>query len=118
MMNVQMKNVQTMETAQETDVLTGNQQVKADAGKIKPTLVPTEIIYAIAKVREYGVKKYHDPENWKQVELERYKDAAYRHWLAYIKNPNSIDEESGLPHLWHCATNLAFIIALEGRDYD
>ena len=44
-----------------------NQEAKSDGGKIRPTLVPTEIIRAIAKVREYGCEKYGDPENWRRA---------------------------------------------------
>lgn len=90
-----------------------NQEAKADAGKIRPTLVPQSIIAKIAQVRGYGVQKYKDPDNWKRVEEERYKDAAYRHWLAYLENPKSVDEESGLPHLWHLACNIAFLCEME-----
>lgn len=60
-----------------------------------------------------GVRKYHDPENWKNVEIERYIDATLRHLLAYVDNNNSLDEESGLPHLWHCACNVAFLCELD-----
>ncbi len=34
--------------------------------------MPPQIIFDIAEVREYGVKKYKDPENWKRVEKARY----------------------------------------------
>lgn len=90
-----------------------DQTAKADAGKYRPTLVPSGIIMAIAAVREYGVRKYIDPENWKRVEPQRYRDAAYRHWLAYLDDPDSVDQESGLPHLWHLACNIAFLIEFE-----
>ena len=93
--------------------ITTDQTIKADAGKPRLTLVPPEIITAIARVREYGVNKYGASENWKQVEPERYRDAAYRHWLAYLADPDGVDEESGLPHLWHLACNIAFLIELE-----
>lgn len=89
------------------------QQAKADAGKPRLTLVPPEIIWAIAEVREYGCRKYGDPENWKRVSAERYRDALYRHFLAYLRNPKGLDAESGLKHLWHCATNIAFLCELE-----
>ena len=91
-----------------------NQEVKADKGKIRPTLVPVSLIKAVAAVRGYGVEKYHDPENWRKVEIERYKDALYRHWLAYLDG-EWLDQESGLPHLWHLACNAAFLIELEGE---
>jgi len=89
-----------------------NQKAKADAGKPKLSLVPSEIIRNIAVIREYGNKKYNSPNNWKTVEKERYIDAFYRHWLAYIDG-ETLDKESGLPHIWHAACNLAFICEME-----
>ena len=91
-----------------------NQDVKADAGKIRPTLVPVSLIKAVAEVREYVCKKYNDPENWRMVEPQRYKDALYRHLLAYLGG-EEYDQESGLHHLWHMACNVAFLIEMEGR---
>jgi len=90
-----------------------NQTIKADAGKPRLTLVPPQIIYDIAEVREYGNQKYGDPENWRQVEPQRYRDAAFRHFLAYLKDPNSTDEESGISHLKHLACNIAFLTEFE-----
>lgn len=90
-----------------------DQQAKADAGKPRPTLTPVSLIDAVTAVRMYGNAKYHDPENWRQVEPQRYRDALYRHWLAYLKG-EKCDQESGLPHLWHLACNAAFLIEMEG----
>ena len=90
-----------------------DQAAKADAGKPRLTLVPTAIIRAVAAVREYGNRKYGDPENWRQVEVRRYRDAAYRHLLDYLDNPGGVDAESGLPALWHLACNIAFLCELE-----
>lgn len=92
---------------------TSDQSAKADAGKLELTLVPTGIIRAIAKVRMYGTAKYKERDNWKKVSAQRYRDAAYRHFLSYIDDPNGKDSESGLPHLWHLACNIAFLIELE-----
>ena len=64
-----------------------NQSAKADNGKPRPTLVPTELIRAVAQVREFGDSKYGDTDNWRTVEAERYRDAAFRHWLAYLDDP-------------------------------
>ena len=86
--------------------------VKDDQGKVKLSLTPGQIIRDVALVREYGVKKYHDPDNWKKVELERYIDAFYRHWLAFVEDNGSIDEESGIEHYKHAACNMAFICEL------
>lgn len=95
--------------------MTMNQAAKADAGKPRLTLVPQQIIYEIARIREYGNAKYGDPENWRQVEIERYRDAAFRHLLAYLRNPNGVDAESGLPHLSHLACNVAFLCEMESN---
>lgn len=94
------------------------QGAKADAGKVQLTLCPPEIIKAIARVRMYGTAKYGDRDNWQMVEAQRYRDAAYRHWLAYLGDPCGVDEESGLPHLWHLACNIAFLIELGEGERD
>ena len=96
----------------------GDQEAKADAGKLQIHLVPTGVIRAIARVRMYGNQKYGSPDNWKQVEEWRYWDALLRHILACLDDPNGKDDESGLPHLWHAATNLAFLIEMGGGYYD
>jgi hypothetical protein len=93
-----------------------NQEAKADCGKPQLHLVPTEIINCIARVRMYGTEKYKDPENWKRVEKERYIDAMFRHLLAYVNDTQGKDEESGLPHLWHLATNVAFLCELDKQE--
>lgn len=96
-----------------------DQTIKADAGKPKLSLVPTEIIRDIARVREYGNNKYPEggKDNWKLVEPDKYRDALFRHLLAYLEDPASEDEESNLPHLWHLACNVAFLCELEKEKY-
>ena len=90
-----------------------DQSAKADAGKLQLTLAPRQIIRCIAVIRMYGNRKYRDPENWRQVSKERYRDAAFRHFLAYLDDPRGKDAESGLPHLWHLACNIAFLCEME-----
>lgn len=92
-----------------------SQTAKADAGKPRVDLVPLQIIYDIAAIREYGNRKYPDggPDNWKRVEPERYRAAMMRHMIEYIRDPKSVDAESGLPHLWHLACNVAFLCEME-----
>ena len=92
------------------------QEAKADSGKPRLTLVPRKILFDIARVREYGTKKYGDPENWRQVEIQRYRDASFRHFLAYLDDPQGVDGESGLPHLAHLACNVAFLCEMEGAE--
>lgn len=94
----------------------GEQDAKADAGKPRPTLVPVRAIRAIMAVREYGCQKYHDPDNWRKVDPQRYRDAACRHLLDYLEDHQAKDAESGLPALWHLLCNIAFLVSLERED--
>lgn len=88
------------------------QNAKADSGKPTLSLVPKEIIYEIEKVRSYGVKKYKHPDNWKNVEMERYHEALLRHTMAVWNDIGARDEESGLLHLSHIACNVAFLLEM------
>ena len=90
-------------------------KAKYDFNKPRPTLVPPSLMMAVAEVREYGCKKYTDPNNWRLVEPQRYLDALYRHLLAHLAGERR-DQESGLPHLWHLACNIAFLIDLDQED--
>lgn len=94
-----------------------DQTAKRDEGKLQISLVPTQVIRDIAEVRMYGNRKYGDPDNWKNVEKSRYVDALLRHLLSYLDNPDSIDEESGIPHYKHMACNIAFICEMERKDW-
>ena len=91
-----------------------DQKLKADAGKPIPTLVPREIVYAVERVRRYGVEKYPNGgvDNWKKVEPERYWNALIRHVLAAWYNYKAIDGDSGLMHLEHIACNAAFLLEM------
>ena len=108
--------LRNIEDIQEEEAL-NKQEAKADAGKPRLSLVPTQIIYDIARVREYGEKKYGSTDNWKTVEAQRYVDAMYRHFLCFVEDPLSVDEESGLPHLWHLECNAAFLSEMYKSDF-
>ena len=95
-----------------------NQEAKHDEGKEQLTLVPRQIIHDIARVRMFGTEKYKDPDNWKLVEKERYRDAAFRHFLRYLDDPQGVDDESGLSHLAHLACNIAFLCELEAKEQE
>lgn len=98
------------------DTKADDQEAKADAGKPRLTLVPPRIIWDIAAVRQYGVEiKYPETgvDGWRTIGLERIQDAAARHFLRYLSDPAGRDPESGLPHLWHLACNVAFLCELE-----
>lgn len=84
---------------------------KHDKGKIRPGLIPPNVIEAIAEVLTYGAEKY-SPDNWKQVEPERYNDALWRHYIAWKKGEEK-DSESNLFHAAHFATNALFLLYFE-----
>lgn len=82
---------------------------KEDKGKLQMSVVPPEIITAIAEVRRYGLTKYADPENWQRLDPQMLHEALLRHCVALWTDWTARDPESGLPHLWHLATNAAFL---------
>lgn len=109
------------DTTKETVItIDDSQKAKADYGKEQLTLVPRRIIHDICAIRMYGNQKYPEggPDNWKKVEKERYRDAAYRHFLAYLDDPLGKDAESGFPHLWHLACNIAFLCEFEDAEME
>lgn len=86
---------------------------KADIGKIKPVLIPPEFLELVAPLLEHGANKYGNT-NWKNcTDLDRYRNALYRHWLAYLKDNKSVDVETGYSHLRHAACCLIFLVCLE-----
>lgn len=87
-----------------------NQEAKSDGGKPRPGLVPPALIRGVDAIREYGCKKYSDPGNWRRVEPQRYWEATLRHALAAWDDWKAVDEESGMPAIWHMACNLAFLM--------
>lgn len=92
------------------DVVTDG--LKHDGGKLRLDLVPPELIEAVGAVMTHGAEKYGEG-NWKKVEPKRYRAALMRHICKWLKNPFGKDEYSGLPHLWHIACNVAFLLVLD-----
>lgn len=88
---------------------------KNDDGKPALTLVPRKMLWNIAHVRMYGLNKYPETgeHGWKNIDINRLRNAAYRHFMHYLDDPDGVDDESGLPHLWHLACNVAFLCERE-----
>lgn len=107
------KVYEPIEIEKPTELIKTDRVAKADKGKIQPTLVSPDLVKAVAEVRMFGTEKYHDPDNWKEVEPQRYLDALYRHLLAYIGG-EECDLESGLSHLAHMGCNISFLL---DKDY-
>lgn len=92
------------------DVVTDG--LKHDGGKPRLDLVPPEIIEAVGAVMAHGTEKYGEA-SYRQVEPKRYRAALMRHICKWLKDPYGKDEDSGLPHLWHIACNVAFLCELD-----
>lgn len=89
---------------------------KFDEGKPRLSLLVSEFLWGVARVREYGVKKYGDPDGWMKVDnaLTRYKDALDRHWgratgTDGLGPAELLDEESGCPHAYMIGCNAMFL---------
>ena len=85
---------------------------KYDGAKIRMDLLPPEFLIGVSAILTFGAAKYDD-HNWRLgIEYSRIYGAAQRHLVAWSMG-EEIDPESGLPHLWHAACNLSFLISFE-----
>ena len=99
--------------------ITKVQEVKDTKNKPNWSLVSLKGFENVVKVREFGVKKYKDPENWKKVDPVDYLNAIKRHITEIDeKGLFSVDEESGLPHLAHIACNAYFLDYFERKSHE
>ena len=87
--------------------------LKYDDGKLQYGLIPPIATKSLAQVLTFGAAKYA-PNSWQTVQdgERRYLDALYRHLEAY-RSGESTDSESGLSHLAHVITNVAFLLHFE-----
>ena len=85
---------------------------KHDQTKPRFSLIPHQALWQVVAVLEFGAKKY-GAENWRGVEnaRERYFNACHRHLNAWWQG-ESVDDESGLPHLAHAVCCLIFLMSL------
>ena len=83
--------------------------LRYNEGKNRVDLVPSFAIEQMARVFTAGAKKY-EPNNWRRgMKWSVPLSSCYRHILAYEKGED-FDKETGILHLAHAATNLAFIL--------
>ena len=88
--------------------------VKDDGGKPAWDLFPFDALNEVAKVLEYGKRKYA-AHNWsKGMDWGRMFGACLRHLAAWGRGEN-IDPESGLLHLAHAACCALMLLALTMR---
>ncbi len=82
---------------------------KNDQGKPDFTLISWELLYTLARVREFGARKY-ERNNWKKgFKVTRSCAAALRHIYQFLSG-ETLDSESGLPHLAHAVASLEHAI--------
>lgn len=85
---------------------------KADAGKLGTHLLPTRPLEAVARVLDFGAKKYA-PDNWRKgIAYTRVYGAVLRHLWAWWRG-EATDAESGQPHLACAACELLFLLEYE-----
>lgn len=94
-----------------------NQAIKQDKGKVRLELIPPEAYLALGEVLTYGLID-HEINSWKQVEPDRFVGALLRHFIAYIKDPTSRNEESGILHIDHCLCNAMFLSSIVRNSID
>ena len=86
--------------------------MKHDKSKADISLIPTKALSGVAKVFEFGAKKYH-AFNWvvdgSTTEWRRTYSSVQRHLHSWLERED-IDPESGLDHLSHACTQLLILI--------
>ncbi len=92
-----------------TEIVEVTEGIKHDKNKLKLSLIPTQLINGVGEVMSFGARKY-TKNNWRNLDdPTRYLDALMRHLEAY-RGGEEFDEETGLPHLAHLATNAGFLL--------
>lgn len=89
--------------------------VKMDANKTRMDLLPASLLWGVASILTFGAIKYSD-RNWELgMKWSRPFGAIMRHMWAWWRGEKN-DPETGMPHLWHAATNVAFLIEYEEKN--
>lgn len=82
--------------------------MKKDGGKPSLELIPRECLDGMGHVLKFGAEKY-DRHLWREgMEWSRLLGGALRHITAF-NDGEDLDPESGLSHLYHAMTCLAFV---------
>jgi hypothetical protein len=85
---------------------------KHDGGKPPMALLSSDALFEIAKVLEFGAKKY-DAWNWKGgFKWVRISSAVLRHIFSWLRGEDK-DPETGLSHLAHASCGLMFLLDFE-----
>jgi len=91
--------------------------IKYDENKPAMDLLPAFPLIEVAKVLEFGAKKY-GRFNWmKGMKWSRLTSATLRHIMKW-NNGEDVDEESNIHHLAHAACNILFLLDYAYRHAD
>jgi Domain of unknown function (DUF5664) len=86
--------------------------IRENGGKPPVNLIMSKALLEVAKVAEFGAKKY-SPHNYRKgMKWSFFIDAMCRHTIKYCVGER-IDEESKLSHLAHIAWNALAILEFE-----
>lgn len=84
---------------------------KYDGGKPGMHLLPYFPLQEMARILDYGARKY-DAHNWRRgIHYSRLIAATLRHLGQFTEGVDK-DEESGLSHVAHAAVNLVFLLEM------
>lgn len=92
------------------------EQVLKQGQKLNTLLLHRDLanaLEAVNRVLHWGCNERQPPypeTGWKDVPLDKYKQALLRHQSEWMKDPSSIDSESGKLHLAHMATNALILL--------
>ena len=93
-------------------------QLSAKKAKLKLSLVPADMIEAVAEVLQAGLgKEGRLPHDWQKIEPKLFADAYLRHTVAWWRG-ESIDPETGRHHIELALTNLGILIWFKKRGRD
>lgn len=94
---------------------TNSTGIKFDSEKPRMDLLPMDALLEVAKVLTFGSKKYGD-RNWeKGIDVQRLRAAQLRHDAA-VEMGQLVDEESGLLHTAHKATDALMELSMRLRN--
>ena len=90
-------------------------EIKFDAGKPRYSLIPPLALEGVANVLTFGAEKY-SANSWQLIEdRSRYMDALIRH-IEAVRKGEIYDQDSGLQHMAHVATNAMFLFEFTAKD--
>ena len=100
---------QDWQNEKQVNTLHKSQGTKHDQGKPDLSHISLELMEQVARVREFGARKY-SRDNWRKGFLfNRSIAAALRHILAFKEGEN-LDPESGLSHIAHAVCCLEHLM--------